>query len=726
MEKKQINILLVGTRTETIKQSIQIENCSIFTKRPFAGGIKLIKKISPDVVVLKIKSAERKTLIMIDTLLKINPELIIIIVPEIYKIEKYLKFISAGAEDCVYLKDIHTLNQKILFALSRRQNTIHVMCKNSHDKYNLINNNIKDVIWIMNPDLKFIYLSPSVKNLRGFTAEEMMHQKFEELFIPESLKSVKKVINDFFNNLNKGIISKESFKFEVEQPHKNGTTVPVEVIVTPVFNENNNFKYFLGVARDISERKLKEAEIIRAKEDFKLLIENQNDLIVKLDPEFNITFASPQYCKAFNINEEEILGKQYTPLIHPDDLDSAIKSMGNLLKPPYKIIHTERMLTPEGWVWFQWSDKAIVDKKGIIKEIISVGRNIHHQKLSDDKVKQSERKFSNLIQNLPGMVYSCQNIQDWTMEIVSNGCLDLTGYTPDELQKDTVVSYNDIIHPDDRSYVWNAVQESLKNHQHFELKYRIITKQGKEKWVWERGSFAYRTEDKKDILEGFIFDITDKVKAEKALIESEKQFRFLSENADDLIYIYEFVPEPRFKYVSPSATKITGYTPEEHYADPQLGFKLIHPDDVHILQDASNGLYNSQPIVLRWKKKDGTIIWTEQRNVSLYDENGNLIALQGIARDITERKLAEEKIRESEEKYRLIFSTVNDALILMDLRGNIIDCNKKTAEFYGGDINEMIGTQFIQLGIIPQEISNEITKKFKKALLLKEMKFEFS
>lgn len=138
-------------------------------------------------------------------------------------------------------------------------------------------------------------------------------------------------------------------------------------------------------------------------------------------------------------------------------------------------------------------------------------------------------------------------------------------------------------------------------------------------------------------------------------LNSNEIFEFLAENANDLIYIYRFMPEPKFEYVSPSSTKITGYTPEEHYADPQLGLKIIHPDDLSLLQQILEKNTYTEPIALRWKKKDGTIIWTEQINTPIYDDQGNLIALQGIARDITNRKTAEQQLIQSESVYKYLF-----------------------------------------------------------------------
>ena len=125
---------------------------------------------------------------------------------------------------------------------------------------------------------------------------------------------------------------------------------------------------------------------------------------------------------------------------------------------------------------------------------------------------------------------------------------------------------------------------------------------------------------------------------EQALRQSEARYRRLADNAPDLVYRVRLVPDRAFEYVSPSALTITGYTPEEHYADPDLGWKMVHPDDQDRLQEVAGGSGQpDQPITLRWMRKDGSIVWTEQRNVPIYDDEGTMIAVEGIARDISAR-----------------------------------------------------------------------------------------
>jgi PAS domain S-box-containing protein len=160
-------------------------------------------------------------------------------------------------------------------------------------------------------------------------------------------------------------------------------------------------------------------------------------------------------------------------------------------------------------------------------------------------------------------------------------------------------------------------------------------------------------------------DITAHKLAELALQESEAKYRQLAENSTSIVYRLLLKPEFKFDYVSPSSTEITGYTPEDHYNDPQLGFKLVHPDDRILLENTAK-YTKGEPLELRWIRKDGRVIWTEQRNVLLFDENNEPYAIEGNARDITDRKNIELGLRKETERNSLLLSLFARAVVLTD------------------------------------------------------------
>jgi PAS domain S-box-containing protein len=190
-----------------------------------------------------------------------------------------------------------------------------------------------------------------------------------------------------------------------------------------------------------------------------------------------------------------------------------------------------------------------------------------------------------------------------------------------------------------------------------------------------------------------------------ALRESEARFRRLAENAQDIIYRYCFTPTRGFEYVSPAVTT-TGYTPEDLYADPDLGFKLVHPDDRPLLEAAARGdRPPGTPLTLRWIHKDGTIVWTEQRDVPIYDEAGNLVAIEGIVRDITERKWAEEALRESENKYRTLVENIPQKIFTKDRDSVYASCNENFARDLGIRPNQIAGKT--DYDFFPRELADK-------------------
>lgn len=128
-------------------------------------------------------------------------------------------------------------------------------------------------------------------------------------------------------------------------------------------------------------------------------------------------------------------------------------------------------------------------------------------------LRETQRTLSTLLSNLPGMAYRSQNNRERTMVFVSQGCCELTGYTPAQLVDNNTVAYGNLIHPDDKERVWNKIQTALRETTPFRLTYRLVTAQNEEKWVWEQGRGVFSTEGKLQALEGFITDTTERVLA---------------------------------------------------------------------------------------------------------------------------------------------------------------------------------------------------------------------
>ncbi|HUG89092.1 MAG TPA: PAS domain S-box protein [Actinomycetota bacterium] len=149
-------------------------------------------------------------------------------------------------------------------------------------------------------------------------------------------------------------------------------------------------------------------------------------------------------------------------------------------------------------------------------------------------------------------------------------------------------------------------------------------------------------------------------RSEVALAESEERFRRLAENAPDIIYRYRVFPEPGYEFVSDSVTRLTGYTPAEYYAEPGIGLRTVHPDHREELTRNRWPAFD-EPVRMRWVRKDGTTLWTEQRQVPVRDGEGRLLAVEGIDRDVTEQVEAEQAVRERVKELSCLSAVMRDA-----------------------------------------------------------------
>src|SRR5829696_1285132 len=179
-------------------------------------------------------------------------------------------------------------------------------------------------------------------------------------------------------------------------------------------------------------------------------------------------------------------------------------------------------------------------------------------------------------------------------------------------------------------------------------------------------------------------DLSDAGAATESLKRGDTRFRRLADNAEDIVFVYRLLPERGFEYINEAAARLTGYSTDELRSDPRLALALVHPDDRGLLQSDA---FFDRPLTLRWVTRSGRTVWTEQHAVPVRDEEGRLVAVQGIARDITARRRAEQEF----ERLALVVETSEDAILSTDAHGRVTSWNPGAERLYGYSAQEMIG-----------------------------------
>nr|MDO8083009.1 PAS domain S-box protein [Candidatus Freyarchaeota archaeon] len=207
-------------------------------------------------------------------------------------------------------------------------------------------------------------------------------------------------------------------------------------------------------------------------------------------------------------------------------------------------------------------------------------------------------------------------------------------------------------------------------------------------------------------------DLTEKKNIKEALRSIEESIFQFAEKAKDLIY--RISKEKGFEYVNQASKAITGYTPEELYASPDLVYRSVHPEDLPKLQKLLEDLSEHrklQPLEVRLFHKEGHLIVTEQINIPIYDKTGKLVAIEGILRDITERKRMEETLLESEERFKNIFDESPIGIVLYDSSIRVINANKASLDILGvSDVAKLKGLKLLKDPNMSSEVKKSLLR----------------
>ncbi|HMJ08134.1 MAG TPA: PAS domain S-box protein, partial [Pyrinomonadaceae bacterium] len=319
-------------------------------------------------------------------------------------------------------------------------------------------------------------------------------------------------------------------------------------------------------------------------------------------------------------------------------------------------------------------------------------------------------QYRSFIENLPVLFYAVQPIPPYSPFYVSPAFAGF-GYPIEDWTNDPNIWLR-VIHEEDQGWVFSTTEGSTSTGNVVDYEYRIVASDGTVHWVRDRGCLIRDKNGKVVCREGVILDVTDRKRAEADLQHGEERFRNLVENANDIIYVHDL--EGNYISINHAAERIFGYTHEETLAMNMVDVIVPEYRDL-IAQQLKKKLAGSSKATsyeLDCFRKDGSRI-TLEVNSSIIRSGGKPVAVQGVARDITERKLAEEAIRTSEEQYRDLFENANDLIYTHDLEGNFTSLNT-AGELITGYSREEAMTKNIAEVVAPEFLHAARSMTFQK------------
>jgi diguanylate cyclase (GGDEF)-like protein/PAS domain S-box-containing protein len=385
--------------------------------------------------------------------------------------------------------------------------------RESEEKYRAFFSTTKDSVFITSADGHFLDFNDAIVETFGYDSrEELQKVGISNLYLDlDERAEYLKVIKE----------QGDAIDYPVDLRKKDGTVIKALINSVVRRDSTGMLVGYQGTIRDISESRRTEEVLKESEANYRLLIENQNDIVVKTDLEGRFLFVSPSYCNLFGKCEEELYLNTYTPLVHEDDLPVVEKAMAALFLPPYRCSYEERAQTVFGWRWIEWEAKAVFGERSKIIALVGTGRDITERKEMEKIIYDEKEKFKTTLLSVGDgvIVTDCNG----NIELLNKIAEQLCGWTQEEAFGKPFEEVFNMINEFTRARCENPVHKVLETGNIVELANHtiLISKDGLARPIEDS---AAPIRDEKNEINGVVLVVRDFTEKKKR----QEQIQYLS------------------------------------------------------------------------------------------------------------------------------------------------------------------------------------------------------
>ncbi|MCL2054205.1 MAG: PAS domain-containing protein [Oscillospiraceae bacterium] len=364
------------------------------------------------------------------------------------------------------------------------------------------------------------------------------------------------------------------------------------------------------------------------------------------------TSCNSKFLETLQADRTDVIGRSYykTEMRAEGMIDSFISDNEKVMKGNETIIKEEWLEHPDKTKRAYCIIKTPLIQDGKTAGLLCITLDVTERKKAEEAAVRSNERVEAILKNLPGMVFQhLHNRPDYTYTFVSDGCKELTGYSKEELIGQSAIKMLSMMHPDDSDHIEKLIDKTLLKGLPFETAYRITTRDGEEKWIWERSRVIEKNPDGTPrLIEGYHADITERRKLEEAEIKQrlmESRMETIMGNLPGMVFqTCNNFPEYTIRYVSEGSKGLVGYAPEELIGGKNKFMAMVHPDDLdEIERRADEAAAKGVPYEQNYRLvlPDGSIKWIWERGVVVEGVDGEPDLTEGYMCDVTDRKQLE-------------------------------------------------------------------------------------
>ncbi len=490
---------------------------------------------------------------------------------------------------------------------------------------------------------QFTQINEKYCDITGYSQEEMLDRTFQELTHPEDLEGDLSRMQQLLN----GQIS--NFQMEKRYIRKNGEIIWIHLTCVPLWLDPSDPRQHIAMVEDITYRKLGEKALQESEERYRALFDDNPSMYFTLHKNGKILSVNKFGAQQLGYSVEELVGLSVIEIFVDDDREKAQRQFEISAQNPLSLYSWElRKRRKDGSVvWVKETARAVHGQNGELVVLI-VCEDISERKETEKALQDWKSLTESVLEQLPkGFAYRCLNDQNWTAIYVSNGIQEVTGFPASALLSGTI-NYDSLMAPGEQERIWAEVQEALVKKIPYENEHQIITRDGGKKWILSRGRFIFDKTGKLLYLDGLNVDITEQKHVENKLRASETRFRSLVDHVP--FSIYEIELDGTISSINKPGQTMMGICEKTQIIGNSVWNLAEDRDKVRLREnfvEASQGqLVNVEFSVTT---NDQTHIFIE-RFIPIQGSDGRQVKIVGILEDITERRQAEDRLRESEIK----------------------------------------------------------------------------
>ena len=356
-------------------------------------------------------------------------------------------------------------------------------------------------------------------------------------------------------------------------------------------------------------------------------------------------------------------GEEWAERVHPEDRERARSETiaGVRSGEPFTLEY--RMVRDDGRViWVRDSATTVRDEAGEPEYVLGFFFDITQRKEAELQLQEVERRYRNLVEQLPAVTYMDTADDELTSIYVSPQVETVLGLSADAFTTDDAWASH--LHPEDRDEAERGIREAIRKGGPVHLEYRMIRPDGSVVWIRDQGNVVKDEDGRPAYVQGLYVDISEQKRLESELRSEAVKFKSLAERIPAVVYIEgEGGSDDAPFYISPQYEELFGYTPEERQARPTLWRELLHPEDRDRVLLAEQQASDEHPFSADYRMvaRDGRTVWVHDETVPIRDESGEPLFYQGVMYDISEQKRAEQELAQALDMERLAVERLREA-----------------------------------------------------------------